>query len=96
MTEKRSDSSLSHSACQTLLEKKAASLKTKRSRLADNVLSNNDKSLFPMIPHQRGVTSGKLYSGFLLEKTATTAATTAETTSRETMAEKEVLEEEER
>jgi hypothetical protein len=38
----------------TLLEKKAASLKTKRSRLADNVLSNNDKSLFPMIPHQRG------------------------------------------
>ena len=59
MTEKRSDSSLSHSACQTLLEKKAASLKTKRSRLADNVLSNNDKSLFPMIPHQRGVTSGK-------------------------------------
>ena len=54
MTEKVSDSSLSHSACQTLLEKKAASLKTNRSRLADNVLSNNDKSLFPMIPHRRG------------------------------------------
>ena len=47
MTEKVSDSSLSHSACQTLLEKKAASLKTKRSRLADHILSHNDKSLFP-------------------------------------------------
>ena len=54
MAEKRSDSSLSHSACQTLLEKKAASLKTKRSHFADNILSNNDKSLFPMIPHKRG------------------------------------------
>ena len=117
MTEKVSDSSLSHSACQTLLEKKAASLKTKRSRLADNVLSHNDKSLFPMEPHRRGTNNQevqnlpfkkqatdilnvvpqglpreKLHSGFLLEKTATTA----ETTSRETMAEKEVLEEEER
>ena len=106
MTEKRSDSSLSHSACQTLIEKKAESLSSKRSRLADNGLptNNNDKSLFPMIPHQRGTNNQevqnlpvkkqatdisnvvpqglpreKLHSGFLLEKTATTA----ETTSRE-------------
>jgi len=54
MTEKISDSSLSHSACQKVLEKKAESLKTKRSCLADQFLSHNDKSLFPMEPHRRG------------------------------------------
>ena len=42
----------------------------------------------------QGLPREKLHSGFLLEKTATTAATTAES-SRETMAEKEVMEEEE-
>ena len=56
MTEKRSDSSLSHSACQTLLEKRAESLSSKRSRFGsiDPSTNNNDKSLFPMIPLKRG------------------------------------------
>ena len=35
MTEKRPDSSFSHSACQIVLEKEAENLKMKRSRLAD-------------------------------------------------------------
>ena len=122
MTEKRSDSSLSHSACQTLLEKRAESLSSKRSRFGsiDPSTNNNDKSLFPMIPLKRGTNNQevqnlpvkkqatdisnvvpqrlpwkKLHSGVLLEKAATTAATTAEA-SRETMAEKEIMEEEER
>ena len=61
MTEKESDSSLSHSACQIVLEKKAERLKAKRSRLADPCLSHNDnsnkstKSLFPIEPHRRGM-----------------------------------------
>ena len=62
--EKAPNSSFSHSACQIVLEEKAESLKAKRSRLADPCLSHNDnnnsntKSLFPMEPHRRGVTSG--------------------------------------
>ena len=59
---KRTRFSFSHSACQIVLEKKAESLRLKRSRLADPCLSHNDnttKNLFPMEPHRtkRGMLS---------------------------------------
>ena len=44
MTEKESDSSFSHSACQMVLEKEAESLKVLRSRLADESLYQTDKA----------------------------------------------------
>ena len=44
MTEKESDSSFSHSACQIVLEKEAENLKVLHSRLADESLYHNDKA----------------------------------------------------
>ena len=44
MSEKESDSSFSNSACQTLLEKEAESLKVMRSRWADEFLYPTDKA----------------------------------------------------
>jgi len=44
MCEKESDSSFSNSACQTLLEKEAESLKVMRSRWADEFLYPTDKA----------------------------------------------------
>ena len=63
--EKEPDSTFSHSACQIVLEKKAESLRTKRSRLADPCLSHNDNptnSLFPMEPHR--IKIGMFYGHF--------------------------------
>ena len=63
--EKEPDSTFSHSACQIVLEKKAESLRTKRSHLADPCLSHNDyptNSLFPMEPHR--IKRGMFYGHF--------------------------------
>ena len=59
MMEKEPDSSLSHPACQIVLEKEAESLKNTRSLLADTVPYQNDRldinrmmNVFPMEPHR--------------------------------------------
>ena len=51
MCEKESDSSFSNSACQTLLEKEAESLKVMRSRWADESLYLTDKATKRCNPH---------------------------------------------
>ena len=51
MSEKESDSSFSNSACQTLLEKEAESLKVMRSRWADESLYLTDKATKRCNPH---------------------------------------------
>ena len=56
--EKANDSSISHSACQILLEIEAESLKQTRSRMTDSSLSSDNMgikgtaSLFPTEPHK--------------------------------------------
>ena len=51
MCEKQSDSSFSNSACQTLLEKEAESLKVMRSRWADEFLFLTEKATKRSNPH---------------------------------------------